>query len=75
MCVCVCVCVTKLRKAERRSGELKVDCDELEEHVTQLSAELRRAHDDLRRLSDVEDELATAKQVSVTTGRPQRVSE
>ena len=55
----------QLRKAERRNEDLKVDCEELEEQVSQMSSELRQAHDDLRRLSSVEDELATAKQISI----------
>jgi len=62
--VCACVC-DKLRKAERLNDEMKVDCEELEEQVSQLSTELRHAHDHLRTLSAVEDELATAKQVSI----------
>jgi len=58
------VCV-QLRKAERRNEDLKVDCEELEEQVSHMSSELRQAHDDLRRLASVEDELATAKQISI----------
>jgi len=60
----VCVRV-QLRKTERRNEDLKADCEELEEQVSQLSAELRQAHDDLRRLGAVDDELATAKQISI----------
>jgi len=63
-CVCRRVHV-QLRKTERRNEDLKVDCEELEEQVSQLSSELRQAHDDLRRLGSVEDELATAKQISI----------
>jgi len=33
--------------------------------VSQLNTELRHAHDDLRRLAGLEDELATAKQISI----------
>jgi len=58
-------CCVQLRKAERRNEDLKVDCEDLEEQITQLSTELRSAHDDLRRLGDVEDELTTAKQISI----------
>jgi len=55
----------QLRKAERRNEDLKVDCEELEEQISQMSAELRHAHDDLRRLAAVDDELATAKHISI----------
>jgi len=55
----------QLRKAERRNEDLKMDCEEMEEQLSQLSTELRHAHDDLRRLGTVEDELATAKQISI----------
>lgn len=55
----------QLRKAERRNEDLKVDCEELEEQVSQLNTELRHAHDDLKRLGTVEDELATAKHISI----------
>jgi len=66
VCVCVCVCGrVQLRKTERRNEDLKADCEDLEEQVSQLSAELRQAQDDLRRLGAVDDELATAKQISI----------
>jgi len=55
----------QLRKAERRNEDLKMDCEELEEQISQMSAELRHAHEDQRRLAAVEDELATAKQISI----------
>lgn len=55
----------QLRKAERRNDDLKVDCEDLEEQVSQLSSELRHAHEDLQRLGGVEAELATAKQISI----------
>lgn len=42
-----------------------MDCEELEEQMSQLSSELRQAHDDLKKLSSVEEELATAKQISI----------
>jgi len=54
-----------MRKAERRNDDLRVDCEELEEQVSQMGKELRHAHDDLKRLGAVEDELATAKQISI----------
>ena len=66
MCLCACLCLrVQLRKAERRNEDLKTDCEELEEQVSQMSSELLHAHDDLRRLTAVDDELATAKQVSI----------
>jgi len=55
----------ELRKAERRNDEMKLDCEEMEQHVSQLSTELQQAREDLDRLSVVEHELDTAKQVSI----------
>lgn len=55
-------CVLQLRKAERRNEQLQNDCDDLQLTASRLTD---RSNDDRRKIRQLEEELATAKDVSI----------